>query len=227
MHGDPNNPGLGYSSASPGHRVFIAPSFTKQYFGFGGTTVAAFWEARTIGNTSYIFSGDMNGDTAGNDLIYVPRDTSEMNFAQFTHTNGRVFTAAEQAQAFETFIQQDSYLSKHRGQYAERGAVFLPLVKRVDLSLMQDIFHSISGRKHSGQIRLDVTNFGNLLNHNWGVGQRIIQNTILTNGAADSQGRVTYRLAVVSNELLTKSLQTTTLATDVYTMMLSFRYTFQ
>ena len=85
MSGDPNNPGLAFSSNSPGHRFFVAGSYTKQYFGFGGTTVSAFWEARTIGNASYLFSGDMNGDTAsGNDLIYIHRDQSEMNFSQFT-----------------------------------------------------------------------------------------------------------------------------------------------
>ena len=83
----------------------------------------------------------MNGDGfSGNDLIYIPRDTSEMNFVQFTHTNGRVFTAAEQAQAFEAYIQQDSYLSKHRGQYAERNGQCMPMFNRMDLSVMQDIF---------------------------------------------------------------------------------------
>ncbi len=57
--------------------------YSKQYFGFGGTTVSAFWEARTIGNASYVFSGDMNGDTASNnDLIYIHRDQSEMNFVR-------------------------------------------------------------------------------------------------------------------------------------------------
>ncbi len=115
MSGDPNNPGLAFSSNSPGHRFFVAASYTKQYFGFGGTTVSAFWEARTISNASYIFSGDMNGDTAsGNDLIYIHRDQSEMNFAQFT-SSGRTFTAAEQAAAWDAYIAQDKYLSKHRG----------------------------------------------------------------------------------------------------------------
>ena len=167
-----------------------------------------------------------SGDTAGNDLIYVPKDISEMNFTQFT-AGGRTFTAAEQAQAFDTYINQDSYLKEHRGQYAERFAVFLPLVKRMDLSLTQDIFRSIAGKRHAGQIRLDVTNFGNLLNHDWGVGQRLVRNQILTNGGADAQGRATYRMVVVNNELLTHSLETTTFASDVYTMMLSFRYTFR
>ena len=144
----------------------------------------------------------MNGDTATtNDLIYIPRDVSEMNFVQFTAPSGRVFTAAEQAAAWDAYIAQDSYLSKHRGEYAERGGVFLPMVKRIDLSVSQDIFHVFGGQKHSGQIRLDITNFGNLLNHNWGVGQRLVQNQILTNPAADAQGRASYRMAVVNNAL--------------------------
>ena len=110
-----------------------------------------------------------------------------MNFKTFT-TGGKTFTAAEQAAAFEAYIQQDEYLSKHRGQYAERGAVFFPIVKRIDLSLTQDLFHAIGGRRHSGQIRLDITNFGNLLNHNWGVGQSIIQNRILTSPSSGRPG---------------------------------------
>jgi hypothetical protein len=230
MHGDPNNPGLQFSSNSPGHRLFLAPSYTRSYFNFGATTISAFWEARTNGNTSYVFANDVNGDTGFNDAIYIPRDMSEMNFQTFTHTNGRVFTAAEQAAAWEAYINQDPYLSKHRGEYAERFGVFLPLVKRMDLSISQQLFHSIKGRRHAGEIRFDVTNFGNLLNHNWGVGQRLIRNQILSNGAADAQGRLTYRMVPVNNELLTKSYETTTFVTapsDVYQFMISFRYNFQ
>ena len=53
----------------------------------------------------------------------------------------RAFTAADQATAWETFIQQDDYLKSHRGQYAQRNAVFLPLVKRADFSIQQELFH--------------------------------------------------------------------------------------
>jgi hypothetical protein len=227
--GDPNNPGVAYSTpfgASLGHRAFVNASFTREYFGLGATTFSVFWEARNNGNTHYVFAGDMNGDGgSGNDLIYIPRDAAEMNFATFT-ASGRTYTAAEQAAAFETYIQQDKYLRERRGQYAERGAVFLPLVKRADVSVMQDLFATLSGRRHSGQIRLDILNFGNMLNSDWGVGQRLIRNQILTNGAADPQGRATYRLAVVNNELLTNSYEKTSGFTDVWSMMVSFRYTF-
>ena len=226
INGNPNNPALAYSSNSPGHRFFVAGSYSKQYFGFGETTVSAYWETRTIGNSSYVFSGDMNLDSAsGNDLIYIARDISEMNFSPFT-AGTRTFTAAEQAAAWDAYIAQDPYLSKHRGQYAERGAVFLPQVKRMDLSVSQTIFGVLGGQRHSGQIRLDIVNFGNLLNSNWGVSQRLVQNQILTNGAVDAAGRATYRMAVVNGALPTASYQSTSGIADVYTLMLSFRYNF-
>jgi hypothetical protein len=203
--------------------------------------VSAFWEARpTLAQNfstkmSYVFSGDMNSDGFnGNDLIYIPRDTSEMNFVQFTHTNGRVFTAAEQAQAFEAYIQQDDYLRTHRGQYAVRNGQWMPMFNRVDLSIMQDIFRNIGGKRNAGQIRFDITNFGNLLNHDWGVSQRLVLPTtaangaqILTNPAVDAAtGRSTYRLAVVNNELVKNTFQTATGLSDVYQFLLSFRYSF-
>jgi hypothetical protein len=100
------------------------------------------------------------------------------------------------------------------------------MVNRVDLSLTQDLFHSIGGAKHSGQIRLDIINLGNLLNHNWGVGQRIVNNQILTSPSVDAQGRLTYNLQTLSGNLITTPLQTSAGINDVYVMMLSFRYSF-
>jgi hypothetical protein len=237
---DPNNPGLGRSGSAQGHRVFVNTSYSRSYFGLGATTVAAFWEAHPSLNgasfsstASYVFAGDMNGDGgAGNDLIYIPRSTSEMNFVAFT-AGGVTFTPDQQAQAFEAYINQDTYLSKHRGEYAERGGVFYPIVKRMDLSITQDVFRNIAGKRNAGQFRIDFTNFGNLLNHNWGVSQRLVVpvtqangGQILTNAAVDAQGRATYRLALTSGQLVTKSFQTQTNLGDVYQFMLSFRYSF-
>jgi hypothetical protein len=227
---NPNDPAIGYAATSPGHRFFFAPSYTKRFFPFGTTTVAAFFDMFTGGNTSYIFSGDMNGDSAtGNDLIYIPRDTGEMNFVTFT-SGGKTFTAADQASAFEAYIQQDEYLSKNRGKYAGRGAVFLPMVKRLDLSVMQDVFKNLGGQRHSGQIRLDITNFSNMVNDKWGGSQSIIQSRILTSPGVDVAGRATYRLATVNTSsgpaLISKTFQKNAGIADVYVMMLSFRYSF-
>ena len=200
--------------------------------------MSVFFEARhsTNGSSSrlsYMFAGDMNGDSiSANDLIYIPRDQSEMNFSAFT-LGTRTFTAAEQAAAFEAYIQQDPYLSKNRGQYAERNGLVMPMFRSTDLSITQDLFHNIGGARNGFQIRLDIVNFGNLLNSDWGVSQRPVgtvnfnnQVQILTNPAVDAQGRSTYRLGVVNNELIKNTFQTAATTSDVYQFMLSLRYSF-
>jgi hypothetical protein len=230
---DPNNPGLSYSANSPGHRFFIATSYRKEYFSFGATTLSLFFDAHTNGNTSYTYAGDLNNDGATNDLIYIPRDVSEMNFSTFTcpaTTCGvaKTFTSADQAAAWESFIQQDDYLRTHRGQYSQRNAIFFPMVKRADFSIQQEIFTDFARRRNSFQVRADIVNVGNLLNKNWGVGQRILggNGQILTTPGADALGRATYRLKVVNNELINKTFEPTAGRTDVFEVQLGFRYTF-
>ncbi|MCC7043076.1 MAG: TonB-dependent receptor, partial [Acidobacteria bacterium] len=236
--GDPNNPGLGWGGGTMGHRMFLNASYSKEYFGFGATTISAFWEARPSQQNfttrgSYVYGGDINGDGgSANDLIYVPRDTSEMNFVTFSSC-GRTYPAEEQAAAFEAYIQQDSYLKNRRGQLAERGGLSMPVSGKVDLSIIQQVFRNVSGRRNAGEIRFDITNFSNLLNSNWGVGdETVVASTgansirILTNPAADAQGRISYRMALVGSEYVTNTFRKSAFLSDVYSMMLSFRYTF-
>jgi hypothetical protein len=226
--GDPNNPGVAYSDFSPGHRAFLAASYRFDYFQFGATTVSVFANYATIGNASYTYSGDLNGDGGtSNDLLYIPRDVSEMNFQAFT-AGGRTFTAAEQAAAWEAYIQQDKYLSKRRGQYAEREGVFLPMLFRTDLSVSQELFRNIANKRNELMFRVDVLNFLNLLNSDWGVGQRLInaQPLIVGTPGVDSQGRALHRLRVVNNQLMSRSLEQTAGLGDVYQVLFSIRYRF-
>jgi hypothetical protein len=190
--------------------------------------VTLFWEGYSLGRASYTYSGDLNGDGGtSNDLIYIPRDASEMNFEQFT-ASGRTFTVAEQQAAWEAFIQQDEYLSANRGKYAERNGVKLPMVFRADLSIVQDVFTNISGTRNGLQFRVDFLNFSNLLNKNWGVGQRLVTAQPLIARPVDTQGRALYRLRNNGAELLTpKSLeQTADLRFDVFRIQFGFRYNF-
>ena len=228
MSNDPNNPGLAFADASPGHRLFLAGSYRREYFGFGATSISAFWESRTIGNASFIFSGDMNGDGAtANDLLYIHRNVSEMNFQDIPG-----FTAAQQAAAWDAFIAQDPYLSKRRGEYVERGAVFLPFVHRLDFGLTQDVFANLGGERHRFQFRVDIINFGNLLNKNWGVAQRLVSNsplivpTAAQGGPADAQGRMQYRMRVINGQLMNRSYEQTADLLDVYRVMFSVKYFF-
>ncbi|HEY0022207.1 MAG TPA: carboxypeptidase regulatory-like domain-containing protein [Longimicrobium sp.] len=232
--GDPNNPGLGFSANSPGHRVFAALSARRDLFGFGATTVSLFWEGRNGGNTSYVYGGDLNGDGGtSNDLLYVPRDASEMNFQQYTQTVGSgstaktfTYTAAQQAEAFEAFIQQDRYLREHRGEYVERNAVFLPMVYRMDFSVSQQLASRIGGRRHGLELRADVLNFANLLSSDYGTGFAFVTTQPVLPAGTNAAGQPQFRLRNINGELITETFTRTAATADVYRVQLGLRYLF-
>ncbi len=224
--GDPNAPALGFSSSTLGHRVFGTATYSRDWLPFGGTTVSLFWEGVTRGVASYTFNGDMNGDSnSSNDLIYIHRDISEMNFQQFT-SGGVTYTADQQAQAWNAYIEQDPYLSKNRGKYAERNGLRLPMVFRMDFGLQQDIFADLGGRRHTLKFRFDVLNLNNLINDKWGIGQAAISTQPLTNPSVDSQGRSTYRLRVVNGQLMNTTFQKSAGVGDLWRMQFTLRYLF-
>src|SRR5438093_2597054 len=208
---DPNNPVAGYSQFSPGHRIFGAVSYSRDFSGFGPTSVSVYFEGRNAGSNGYVFSGDMNGDGAlGNDLIYIPRDTSEMHFVSnrvIVGTDTTIYTPAQQAAAWDAFIKQDPYLSQHRGEYAQRNAMFLPMVYRADLSISQDVGRSVAGRPNRVQIRLDILNATNLLHNDWGVAQGFVTTQPLISSGVDATGAPLYRLATSGGQLISKSFQ--------------------
>lgn len=240
ISGDPNNPGVSYSNAfgggTPGHKVFVGVSYRAEYFNFGATTVSLYWGGVRnsifgYSNYSYTFSGDLNGDGGtNNDLIYIPKDASEMNFQQYTASN-KTFTVAEQVAAWNAYIEQDEYLRRNRGKYAERGAASLPMVFRADLSIVQEVFANFLGKRNSLQFRVDVLNFGNLLNKDWGVGQRFTfgsNNNVqpLIARGADANGKAVYRFRNTGTELKTNPLSPSNFIDDVYQIQFSVRYNF-
>jgi hypothetical protein len=222
---DPNNPVAGYSQFSPGPRIFAAVSYSRDFTGVGPTSVSLYLDGHSAGNNSYVFSGDMNGDGASNnDLIYIPRNTNEMNFIPITVGTTTTYTAAQQAAAWDAFINQDAYLSTHRGQYAERNAVFLPMVYRADVSISQDVGRSIAGRPNRLQIRLDILNVTNLLSHDWGVSQGFVTTTPLIAKGVDVNGAAQYQLATAGGRLISQSFQKVVTTFDVWRMQLGVRY---
>jgi hypothetical protein len=226
--GNPNNAPVSYAQNSPGSRLFAAMSYRLEYFDFGATTVSVFFDNYTFGNGSYTYSGDMNGDgNSSNDLVYVPRNSSEMNFVPITTSGGAVqFTADQQAAAWDKYISQDKYLSGRRGQYAERSAAFLPWVSRLDLSIIQSVFATLFDKKQTFEIRLDILNFSNLLSKNWGLGQHFVNLQPLTYASTTTAGVPQFKMRVVNNQLMDHTFETNTTLYDVYSFQLGLKYFF-
>ena len=79
--------------------------------------------------------------------------------------------------------------------------------------------------QNSGQIRLDITNFGNLLNNNWGVSQRLVNSS--DSDGADGRcatGKLSYNLQNAQRQPdHVAAADVRRASSDVYVMMLSFR----
>jgi hypothetical protein len=127
------------------------------------TTIGLFYEYQTGNPFSYTYAGDMNGDGSGgggNDLIYVPKDASEIKLLDFKRGTETV-TAATQWANLEAYINQDPYLSTRKGQYAERNGAFGPNRGQLDLSFKQDFYINIGGKRNTLQFSADVFNASN------------------------------------------------------------------
>lgn len=177
VSGDPNANVQSYFTNLAKHRIIASINYRKEYLGHFGTSVGIFYEVAPNGRFSYTYSGDMNGDNSGgggNDLIYIPRDQTEINLTPITNTDGTVYTAEQQWGDLDAYISQDDYLSERRGQYAERNGAQRPFYAQLDFRLLQDFFVDIKGdsrKRNTIQLSLDIFNFGNLLNSEWGVYQ--------------------------------------------------------
>jgi hypothetical protein len=175
---DPNANVLGYSQWLTQHRVIASLSYRHEYLSHLATTFSLFYDGEPTGRFSYVYNGDMNGDgVSSNDLMYIPRTQSEINLLPITTAipaSGSnpaqtvVYTAAQQWTDLDNYIKQDSYLSKHRGEYAERNGAVYPWQHRIDVKLLQDVFTNIGENRNTLQFSVDVFNIGNLLNRNWG-----------------------------------------------------------
>lgn len=168
--GDPNNPQLATSNYELKHRILGVVSTNFEYAKHFKTTISFFYEGRSGSPFTYLVNGDLNSDGRfGNDLIYVPANLNEIHFIDRVNSAGAVVeTAAQQAQAFMDFIDNDKYLSRRKGKYAERNGGTTPWEHVVNARIAQDFYVMVGNKKHDLQITLDMFNLTNLLNKDWG-----------------------------------------------------------
>ena len=183
---DPNAATLARPSWYQPHRVIASANYRIEYAKHFATSIGAIFEAAPSGNTSYVYNGDLNGDgNTGNDLIYIPRNASEINLIDVgsynkatqsgitTGTASDPRTSAQIWTQLNNFINQDHYMSFHRGQYVQANSVVYPWFKHLDLNVTQDIYFYTKNKtdrdRHTLRLSVDIINVGNLLNRNWGL----------------------------------------------------------
>ena len=160
------------------------------YHDKGNNHYSLFYEGMSSGRgESYIYNGDMNGDGIGSDLIYIPKTADEILFK----------TPADQKN-FWDFVEQDKYLSSHKGQYAEAYSVYTPMVHRIDFRYSHDFKFNICKSTNVLQLNVDLMNVGNLFNSSWGVGKffssDVAQGRILKLSSINEEGQPVFQSMV-------------------------------
>ncbi len=157
--GDPNNAPLAYSNWDRPHRINAAVSYQHAWFSINEieapTTITLAYGGYSGEPFSYTYNGDRNGDgETTNDMIYVPRTIADVPGM-----------SASQWSALDAYINSDDYLKSHRGQIMDRNTARNPWIGHLDLHVGQVLpfFET-----HRFEVTIDLLNFNNLLNKNWG-----------------------------------------------------------
>ena len=197
---NPNTPPLTTSSFDLGHRGFAAVSYTYEFFANSPTTISFFYNIQSGRPFSFTINGDVNNDGLnGNDLFYVPKDKNDIVLG--TVNNNGVVTPAAPSMYDDlfAFIDNNEYLSSHKGQMTERNATRAPWNDNLDMRITQALGIPGIGRF---EVSFDIQNVLNLINSKWGWFQTTPQDTytILNyRGIETATGKAVYTFAKPAN----------------------------
>ena len=215
----PNNATVQRSQYVVPNKVIASVSYRIPYLKDNmASTISLFYTGLTPYGNSFTYSNDMNGDGVTGDLIYIPKEKGEVTF----------LTAADE-DAFFTFIEQDKYLSKHKGKYAEAYAARSPWVNRLDLRFVQDFSIKAGNTRNTLQLSVDVLNAGNLLNSKWGVYKNMsISNSgaILKYEGRDVSNVPSYSMVKVKGAYPTETYSSYLNINQCWMLQLGLRYIF-
>ena len=200
-----NRPELGHSAFVSPNRVIANVGYKIQEGRHLATTLGLFYEgfnhcyvggysytrySYTVGVRSGSYVNDVTGVGGSQNLMYIPTDADleKMTFKDEANKD-----------AFKEFIESDSYLSKHRGEYSGRGAKVAPWQHRFNMKVAQDVIFDVAGKPTTLQVGVDVLNVANLINSNWGLTKQVSSENILEISKAGAEGVYTFKEPVVKN----------------------------
>ena len=223
-----NDVELGYGTYVAPNRLLIAASYKKDYGKNFGSEVGLVYEGMNMGYAggysctrySYTMTSNIVNDYGSNNLIFIPASREALEGWNFSD-NG-TYTAEQQKDDFWKYIEQDSYLKNHKGEYAERGGAVMPWHHQLDFKFNQNFYLKVGGQKNTLQFGVDIKNLANLLNHSWGLYKSVNNMSLLK---YDSKSN-SYQFQRNGKEALTKTYSNLTSFNSTYSVQFSIRYIF-
>jgi hypothetical protein len=196
---DPNTPPLTTSSFDLEHRAFASVSYSIEFFANSPTTFSCFYNYQSGRPFSFTIDGDLNNDGFnGNDLFYVPNDPTDVILVRRDRNNVDNPAPLSDYDDLFNFINNNDYLSENKGKITERNVARNPWNDVLDIRVAQ----AFSTPVGQFQLSLDISNFLNLLNSEWGWFQTTPQdtyNTIILRGTDPATGKRLYEFKKPAN----------------------------
>jgi hypothetical protein len=226
-----NDNETGYATYVAPNRVLVAAAYKIKGCGKNSSTFSLIYEGSEGGylgsysysRYSYIFSSNVTNDlSAPGNLIFIPASREDLNSWDFKESTvgGETYTADMQRDDFWAYINQDSYLKNHKGEYAQRGGAKMPWHHQLDFKFVQDYKFRVGSTEHGLQFAVDIENLPNMIKSNWGTYKQVVGNTLLSY----SNGQYTYNTVNGARHLKTYTNYSDVAST--YKVMFSVRYTF-
>ena len=160
------------STFAAGHRIFGQFAYEIDYASIGKSKLSINLNAQSGQNFSYVVGARNflfidDGGFDNGELVYVPNSIDDIPLTTLT-VDGVDYSPEQQWEILDAYINQESGLSDFRGDYVERNSGRAPMQFTMDMRFTQDIAQNFGGKKNSLQLSLDVFNFTNMLNPNWG-----------------------------------------------------------
>lgn len=204
----PNHDELGYSSFVSPNRVIVNANYALKEGRHMATNFGLFYEGYNYGMVgtygasrfSYTTATDYTGIGGAANLMFIPT-AEQLKAMPFADESNRA--------AFESYIAADRYLSKHRGEYAQRGGGVMPWFGQLSVKVSQDFMIDALGKTHTLRIGADINNIGNMINAKWGNVQQIASTGAITYDAKSgsySFNQAQCRFDTYANTLSTWSI---------------------
>ena len=234
VSGDPNDDVISNSNFIQPHRVVAAAAYRFEYAKHFATSFGLTFESANAGTMNYLYVGDLNNDgLTSNDLIYVPAAKEEIILERAGTAAQDPRTTDEIWNQLNSYIDQDDYLRTRRGKYAERNGALLPFYSKVDLNFTQDFYVNVHGKRNTIRFTMDIFNFSNLLNRNWGIlkvpNRTNLLNFLRVETAGANAGKPVFSFPYfdAANKIpLSSTFQNSTSQASRYQIQLGVRYIF-
>jgi hypothetical protein len=216
ISGSSNSDELGLTYNNTPSRFIGSLSYSIEYGKIFGTSISFFYNGYRGNAASYYYNGDANNDGTTNDLMYIPRDASEL-----------IWNTPEDADAYFNYAAQDPYLGRHQGEYMLRNAAYVPWSERFDMRLLQDFKIMVKESVNKIQLSVDIINVANLFSSNWGLNKSFVTTSPLNVVGRDAAtGKLKVSMRKIGADYVTKTYQDPSSVSATWALQVGVRYIF-